>query len=55
MELTEQQQQDIKDKGYRAYVSGTDMNKGNPYGQNDPCYWLWRKGYLEAFKDANGI
>lgn len=52
---TPEQQQEIKDAGYRTHASGKDMRAANPYPENDCRHWLWRKGYLEAFKDANGL
>lgn len=53
--FTPEQQQEIKDEGYRAHVAGSDMVKGNPHPTTSSYHWLWRKGYLEAFKDANGL
>ncbi len=50
-----EQQQEIKDDGYKAHVSGKDMSSNNPYSEDDCRYWVWRSGYLEAFKDANGM
>lgn len=52
---TPEQQQEIKDAGYRAHAGGKDMCANNPYPESDCRHWLWRKGYLEAFKDANGM
>ncbi len=52
---TPEQQQEIKDAGYRAHAAGKDMTRGNEYPSTDPRHWLWRRGYLEAFKDANGL
>ena len=52
---TPEQQQEIKDEGYRSHAAGKDMVNGNPYPGTDSRHWLWRKGYLEAFKDANGL
>lgn len=52
---TPEQQQEIKDEGYRAHANGHDMVKANPHPGTDPRHWIWRKGYLEAFKDANGL
>lgn len=51
---TPEQQQEIKDEGYRAHATGKDMNT-NPYPGTDHRHWIWRKGYLEAFKDSNGL
>ena len=39
----------------RAHAAGKDMTRGNEYPSTDPRHWLWRRGYLEAFKDANGL
>lgn len=52
---TPEQQQEIKDAGYTAHAAGKDMCNNNPYPENDCRHWLWRNGYLEAFKDANGM
>lgn len=52
---TPEQQQEIKDEGYRSHAAGQDMGKSNPYLGTDHRHWIWRKGYLEAFKDANGL
>jgi len=50
-----EEQQSIKDDGYKAHAKSLDMRKGNPYSEDDCRHWLWRRGYLEAFKDSNGI
>lgn len=44
--------QEVKDEGYRAQADGKSM-QDNYYPSSDPKHWLWRAGYLEAFKDSN--
>lgn len=50
---TAEEQQAIKDTGYRAQAQGKDMVKDNPYPSTDPEHWLWRKGFVEAHYDSN--
>ena len=52
---TPEQQQELKDEGYRAQVAEKRLTEDNPYRSTDPRHWFWRAGYLEAFKDANGL
>lgn len=51
--MNKQQQQAIKDIGYRAQAAGEDMIADNPYAGTTEEYWLWREGFLEAFRDSN--
>lgn len=50
---TAEEQQAIKDAGYKAQAEGKDMVKDNPYQSSDPQHWLWRKGFIEAHQDSN--
>jgi len=42
----------IENEGYRAQMQGKTM-RDNPYDSQLPQHWLWRKGFIEAFKDSN--
>lgn len=52
-EAETQEDQKIKDEGYTAFAQKKNMINDNPYSSDDPKHWLWRKGYLEAFQEAN--
>jgi hypothetical protein len=39
--------------GYKAQMEGKNMVRDNPYDQSTSEYWLWRQGFIEAFKDSN--
>ena len=43
----------VINEGYAAQARGKNLVNDNPYNADDPRYWEWRKGYLEAFKDSN--
>lgn len=46
-------EQEIKDEGYQAQAAGRSLVADNPYSGVDPRHWLWRSGFLEAFRDSN--
>lgn len=48
-----EQVMNVINEGYAAQARGKNLVNDNPYNADDPRYWEWRKGYLEAFKDSN--
>jgi len=42
----------IKNEGYKAQAAGKSLSN-NPYPVIDAKHWLWRAGWVEAFRDSN--
>lgn len=45
-------EEQVFNEGYRAQAQGKDLVKDNPH-QTSSLHWVWRAGFLQAFKDSN--
>lgn len=52
-EAVKQSNENILNQGYLAQMAGKNMVRDNPYDQATNDYWIWRSGYVQAFKDSN--